>query len=58
MGKGIFGSMFDINRDGNLDVIERAAELAFLEELEQQDDPLAYESEDDNLFDDLDNWDD
>lgn len=55
MGKGILGGLFDFNRDGNLDAIERAAEFAFLEELEQQDDPLAYESEDDYLFDD---WDD
>lgn len=33
MGRGIFGGMFDFNRDGKLDSIERAAEFHFLNHL-------------------------
>ena len=29
MGKGIPGDLFDLNRDGRLDAIERAAEFPF-----------------------------
>ena len=31
--KGIFGGLFDLNKDGELGLIERAMELAFLEEM-------------------------
>lgn len=48
MFKGIFGDMFDMNRDGKLDALERAAEAAFLDELE--------EDEFDDEYDD--DWDD
>lgn len=33
MGKGIFGGLFDFNRDGELDVIERALEFAAFNEM-------------------------
>ena len=33
MSKGIFGSMFDFNRDGQMGVFERAAEFAFVNHL-------------------------
>ena len=33
MSKGLFGDMFDFNKDGEMGFIERAAELAFLNEL-------------------------
>lgn len=33
MTKGIFGSMFDFNRDGQMGVFERAAEFAFVNHL-------------------------
>ena len=35
--RGIFGSMFDRNRDGRLDHFERAMEFEFLEELEREE---------------------
>ncbi len=34
---GILGDMFDFNRDGELDVLERAMEIEFLETLEEED---------------------
>ena len=34
---GIFGNMFDFNGDGNLDVFEQGAELAFLDDLMRED---------------------
>ena len=30
MGKGIFGGLFDFNRDGKMSSFERAAEIGFL----------------------------
>ncbi len=33
MSNGIFGSMFDFNRDGRLDAIERAAEFQFFNDV-------------------------
>lgn len=30
MSKGIFGNMFDFNRDGNMSCFERAAEFSFI----------------------------
>ena len=33
--RGLFGVMFDYDRDGDLDAFERACELAFLEELDK-----------------------
>lgn len=35
--RGIFGNMFDRNRDGRLDHFERAMEFDFLEELEREE---------------------
>lgn len=56
MTRGILGSIFDYDRDGQLDAIERASEFAFLEEWERRNDPLSYES-DGELSEDFD-WDD
>lgn len=33
---GIFGNMFDMNRDGKMDSFERAMELNFLQSLEDE----------------------
>lgn len=33
MYMGILGNLFDFNGDGNLDIAEQAAELAFLDEM-------------------------
>ena len=30
---GIFGSLFDLDRDGQLDAMERGAEVGFIEEV-------------------------
>ena len=35
--RGIFGNMFDLNRDGKLDHFERAMEFEFLEECEREE---------------------
>lgn len=35
--KGIFGSMFDFNHDGQLNAFERGAEFAFMDEMMQED---------------------
>ena len=40
---GIFGDMFDFNRDGELDILERAMELEFLETLEKEDEQTEVE---------------
>ena len=48
MSKGLFGGMFDFNRDGKLDGLERAAEFAFLNSMfEEEDDDDSDEEEDD-----------
>lgn len=33
MTNGIFGDMFDLNKDGNLDVFEQGLEFMFIDEL-------------------------
>ena len=33
MGDGIFGNMFDLDRDGTLDALERAVEFQFFDEI-------------------------
>ena len=51
MARGIFGSMFDMNRDGKLDAWERAMEYEFLEEMEsEEDDDYDSDFEDDDAF--------
>ena len=45
MRKGLFGGMFDFNRDGKIDSIERAAEIAFLNDMMNQE-------ENDSSYDD------
>lgn len=34
---GIFGNLFDLNRDGELDAFEQAAELGFLAQMMEED---------------------
>ena len=55
MARGIFGSMFDMNRDGKLDAWEKAMEMSFLDDLEAEN------TDEDENFDDFnddhfDNW--
>ena len=52
MGFGIFGNMFDFNRDGKMDAFERAAEFGFLHEV-----VLADEAEDEQTSDAFDSED-
>ena len=35
--KGLFGSVFDFNHDGNMSTFQRAAELSFLHEMLGED---------------------
>lgn len=35
--QGIFGSMFDFDGNGDLDIFEQAAELCFLDELDEEE---------------------
>ena len=37
MGKGIFGTMFDMNRDGKLDTWERAMEFQFITSMQEEE---------------------
>lgn len=37
MGKGIFGTMFDMNRDGKLDAWERAIEFQFITSMQEEE---------------------
>ncbi len=48
----MFGDMFDLDRDGELDCGERAVEFAFFEELNRTDFNEDEEDDDDDLFDD------
>lgn len=49
MGDGIFGNMFDFDRDGTLDAIERAVEFQFFDEVvmgnDSDEDIEAYEND-------------
>lgn len=40
---GIFGGLFDFNGDGKMDVFERAAEIAFLNEITKDDQRTEFE---------------
>jgi hypothetical protein len=51
MTKGIFGSMFDFNRDGEMNVFERAAEFAFLSDLLSEEEKLEVETAHERLYD-------
>lgn len=37
MTKGLFGNMFDFNRDGEMSIFERAAEFAFVSDLMEEE---------------------
>ena len=43
--KGIFGSMFDLNHDGNISLLESAMEFSFLNELLKDDSDVQTELE-------------
>lgn len=45
MSKGIFGSMFDFNRDGEMSIGERAAEFAFVQHLMSEEEKEESRSE-------------
>lgn len=45
MGRGIFGNMFDMNRDGKVDAWERAMEMDFITSNMEEDE----DSDDDTL---------
>jgi len=47
--KGLFGSLFDFNGDGNLDPMEAAMETMFFMDLMDEDDKKD-EDEEDDLF--------
>ena len=48
MRKGLFGGIFDFNRDGKMDSIEKAAEIAFLNDMiNEEEDDSDYDKEDD-----------
>ena len=49
MSNGIFGDLFDLNNDGNLDALEQGLEFMFLDELTSDDD---YDDLDSDDFDD------
>ena len=49
MSKGLFGGMFDFNRDGKLDGLERAAEFAFLNSMFEEEDDDDSDEEDDEI---------
>ena len=40
---GIFGGLFDFNHDGKMDVFERAAEFAFLDEITREESATEFE---------------
>ena len=43
---GIFGSMFDLNQDGEMSSFEKALEFCFLDEISQEDEKDDFWDED------------
>ena len=43
---GIFGSMFDLNQDGEMSSFEKALEFSFLDEISQEDEKDDFWDED------------
>lgn len=41
--EGIFGGLFDFNHDGKMNVFERAAEFAFLDEITREEEATEFE---------------
>ena len=39
---GMFGDMFDMNNDGQIDSFERAMEFEFMDSLEEEDPSVGY----------------
>lgn len=50
MIKGLFGGMFDFNRDGKVDSFEKAAEIAFLNNMLNDGNDDSEDEEDDSDF--------
>ena len=48
---GIFGDLFDLNRDGEMDSFEKAAELGFLAHITESEQENQDESNDDDSED-------
>ena len=46
---GIFGNMFDFNRDGKLDSFERTMEFGFIQSLDKEVSGEIYDEDDENL---------
>lgn len=46
MSDGLFGGLFDYNRDGELGAWERASEYAFYEEMTAEEDDFGFEEMD------------
>ena len=44
MGKGIFGGLFDFNRDGKMSAFERASEFAFLHHIMESEEKAKSQS--------------
>ena len=41
--RGIFGGLFDFNKDGEMNVFERAVEFAFLDEMMREEEKTEFE---------------
>ena len=50
MKKGLFGGMFDFNRDGKLDSIEKAAEASFLNGMFEEEESGTDSDDDEDDF--------
>ena len=53
MDKGFFGGLFDFNRDGELDPMERAMDFMAFEEVTKESDSDDFDDEEDDLMDDI-----
>ena len=47
MAGGFFGNLFDLNRDGKLDPVERALDFALFEQVTKDEDESSEEGEED-----------
>ena len=50
--KGMFGNMFDFNRDGKMDAIEMAAEFHFFNDVIMGEDEAGVDECEDDSYDD------
>ena len=49
---GIFGNLFDLDNNGELDALERSLDLILAEDIMEEDEEDSEEEEDLNFFDD------